>query len=73
MQRFRPRGGITELISGAGGALLTSVEESDPRLRFSNDSQYGALRLELRPQHADYSFVTVAGEVLDRGDVSCRP
>lgn len=73
MQRFRPRGGSTELISGAGGAALSSVDESDPRLRFSNDSEYGAVRLELRPQHADYSFVTVAGEVLDRGDVSCRP
>jgi hypothetical protein len=71
MQRFPPRGGTTEFVSGAGGASLYGVDESDPRLRFSNDSQYGALRLELRPQHADYSFVTAAGEVLDRGSVSC--
>jgi hypothetical protein len=71
MQRLRPRGGITQFVSGAGGASLYGVDESDPRLRFSNDSQYGALRLELRPQHADYSFVTAAGEVLDRGSVSC--
>jgi hypothetical protein len=73
MQRFRPRGGITEFVSGAGGASLYRVDESDPRLRFSNDSEYGALRLELSPQQARYSFVTVAGEVLDRGAVSCRP
>jgi acid phosphatase type 7 len=73
MQRFRPRGGITEFVSGAGGASLYPIDESDPRLRFSNDSQYGALRLELRPQQAHYSFVTVAGEVLDRGNVSCDP
>jgi acid phosphatase type 7 len=72
MQRFRPRSGITEFVSGAGGASLYGVDESDPRLRFSNDSQYGALRLELRPTQADYSFVTVAGEVLDRGRVSCH-
>jgi acid phosphatase type 7 len=65
MQRFPPLGGTTEFVSGAGGASLYGVDESDPRLRFSNDSQYGALRLELRPQHADYSFVTAAGEVLD--------
>jgi hypothetical protein len=71
MQRFRPRSGITEFVSGAGGASLYGVDESDPRLRFSNDSQYGALRLELRPQRAHYSFVTAAGEVLDRGNVSC--
>jgi hypothetical protein len=73
MQRFRPRGGITEFVSGAGGALLYGVDEPDPRLRFSNDSDYGALRLELRPQEARYSFVTAAGEVLDRGAISCHP
>lgn len=72
MQRLRPKGGITEFVSGAGGASLYPLDESDPRLRFSNDSQYGALRLELRPGRADYSFVTVDGEVLDRGAVSCR-
>ena len=73
MQRFRPRGGITEFVSGAGGASLYGIDESDPRLRFSNDSQYGALRLELRPRQARYSFVTAAGEVLDRGSISCHP
>jgi hypothetical protein len=72
MQRFRPRGGITEFVSGAGGASLYGIDESDPRLRFSSDSQYGALRLELGSQRAEYSFVTVAGEVLDQGSVSCR-
>jgi calcineurin-like phosphoesterase family protein len=73
MQRFRPQGGITEFVSGAGGASLYNVDESDPRLRFSNDSQYGALRLELRPREARYSFVTAGGKVLDRGSISCRP
>ena len=71
MQRFRPRSGITEFVSGAGGASLYGIDESDPRLRFSNDSQYGALRLRLRPQQARYSFVTAAGDVLDRGEISC--
>ncbi len=73
MQRFRPRSGITEFVSGAGGASLYGIDESDPRLRFSNDSRYGALRLGLRPQRARYSFVTAAGDVLDRGEVSCDP
>jgi acid phosphatase type 7 len=73
MQRFRPQGGITEFVSGAGGKSLYEVDESDPRLRFSNDSDYGALRLKLRPREARYSFVTAAGQVLDRGSISCRP
>jgi hypothetical protein len=73
MQRFRPRGGTTEFVSGAGGRSLYEVDESDPRLAFSNDSRYGALRLKLRPRRADYSFVTSAGEVLDHGTVSCDP
>jgi acid phosphatase type 7 len=72
MQRLRPRDGITEFVSGAGGASLYNVDESDPRLAFSNDSQYGALRLELSPQRAVYSFVTAGGKVLDRGQVSCH-
>jgi calcineurin-like phosphoesterase family protein len=72
MQRFRPQAGITEFVSGAGGKSLYAIDESDPRLRFSNDSQYGALRLNLRPRKARYSFVTAAGEVLDRGSISCR-
>jgi calcineurin-like phosphoesterase family protein len=72
MQRLRPQDGMTEFVSGAGGASLYGVDASDPRLRFSNDTQYGALRLVLRPQHAQYSFVTVAGKVLDRGQLSCH-
>jgi acid phosphatase type 7 len=72
MQRLRPRGGLTQFVSGAGGKSLYDIDESDPRLRFSNDSQYGALRLELRPQHARYSFVTAADEELDRGSISCQ-
>jgi hypothetical protein len=72
MQRLRPQDGITEFVSGAGGASLYGVDESDARLQFSNDSQYGALRLVLRPQDAQYSFVTVAGKVLDRGQISCH-
>jgi acid phosphatase type 7 len=72
MQRLTPRRGTTEFVSGAGGASLYGIDESDPRLRFSNDSQYGALRLALRPREARYSFITTSGEVLDRGRISCQ-
>jgi predicted phosphodiesterase len=73
MQAFRVRGGITELVSGAGGAELHGVNASDPRLLFGNDSEWGALRLKLRPRHASYAFVSSEGDVLHRGRVSCRP
>jgi hypothetical protein len=71
MQRFKPMDGITELISGAGGHGLYSINRDDPRLRFANDSTYGALRLQLRPGFADYAFVDTDGRTLDSGSVSC--
>ena len=72
MQRFAPRGGVHQLISGAGGAGLYPVEPR-PGLAFSNDTDFGALRLELRPGSARWAFVTVDGRRLDSGRVRCRP
>jgi hypothetical protein len=72
MQRFRPIDGIVEFVSGAGGNERYSLR-SDPRLAFGNDSEFGALRLDLRPGVARYAFVTAAGRVLDSGAVRCRP
>ena len=72
MQRFHPIDGITELVSGAGGFSHYEVDFDDPRLAFANDTDYGALRLELGPTIARYSFVDVGGRVLDSGQVRCR-
>ena len=72
MQRFRPIGGITEVVSGAGGRELYEVERGDPRLAFADDSSHGALRLELAPGLAHHAFVTADGRVLDSGQVRCR-
>ncbi|MDX6698572.1 MAG: hypothetical protein QOE65_1969 [Solirubrobacteraceae bacterium] len=71
MQRFRPRDGITELVSGAGGHRLHAVDGADPRLAFSDDRSFGALRLRLRPGVADYAFVDEAGRTLDSGRLAC--
>jgi Calcineurin-like phosphoesterase len=71
MQRLSPHHGITELVSGAGGRSHYPVA-SDPRLAFSNDQQYGALRLRLSPGVARYAFVSAAGRVLDSGVTRCR-
>jgi hypothetical protein len=73
MQRFQPVRGITELVSGAGGHGHYPVNEDDRRLAFSNDEEYGALRIELRRGEARYAFVSVRGRELDSGRVRCRP
>lgn len=72
MQRFRPVNGLTQLISGAGGHELYDVNERDPRLLFANDTQFGALRLVLRGNRANASFISVEGTVLDRSRHRCR-
>ena len=72
MQRLRPRDGITELISGAGGRSLYGINNRRPDLAFGEDDRYGALRLELRAGRATYRFVASSGAVLDAGAVRCR-
>ena len=73
MQRFAPVSGITELISGAGGHDdgVFPVNELDPRLLFSNDTDFGALRLTLSRNQAQLAFVSAAGQVLDQSSVAC--
>jgi hypothetical protein len=73
LQRLRPRDGITQYISGAGGHQLYPVDESDPRLEFSEDERFGALRIELRPGRADLAFIASDGSELDRSSAECEP
>jgi predicted phosphodiesterase len=72
MQRFKPAGGTTEYVSGAGGKDRYALEESDPRLAFSDDDSDGALRIELSPGRADLRFVAADGKILDRSKVTCQ-
>jgi Calcineurin-like phosphoesterase len=73
MQRFKPRQGITELVSGAGGHRLYPLTRGRRDLAFGNARTFGALRLELTPGVARYRFVTAAGVTLDSGKVLCKP
>ncbi|MDP9400536.1 MAG: metallophosphoesterase [Actinomycetota bacterium] len=73
MQRFRPIDGLIQLVAGAGGKSLYDVDESDRRLAFANDDDWGALRLRLGPRSARFAFVALGGRTLDRGRVRCRP
>lgn len=72
LQRLLPIDGITQFVCGGGGKSHYELDRADPRLAFANDRDYGALRLELRPGFARYSFVAVSGEVLDAGEIGCR-
>jgi hypothetical protein len=72
MQRFKPRDGITEFISGAGGHSLYATNLGRSDLAFGKGSEYGALRLDLSPGLARYRFVTVQGRTLDSGKVRCK-
>jgi hypothetical protein len=71
MQRLRPIGGITEIVSGAGGHGHYGLHP-DARRVFGDDRTYGALRIDLRPGHARLRFVAADGRVLDSSAVRCR-
>jgi hypothetical protein len=72
MQRLVAISGTTTFISGAAGHSQYPVNEDDSRLAFGNDTDYGALRLRLRPGSASYAFVAADGRRLDSGRVRCR-
>ena len=72
MQRFKPVKGTVEYVSGAGGKSHYKVDDADPRLAFSDDQSYGALRIALTPGKAELRFVATDGTVLDRSTVTCE-
>jgi hypothetical protein len=71
LQRFRPVGGTTQYVVGAGGRGRYNVNERDPRLAFSRDTTDGALRLLLKPGLARMSIVAADGRVIDGSTARC--
>jgi hypothetical protein len=70
-QRLRRRGGIVELVAGAGGPNLYTVRKSDRRVSWSDARTVAALRMELRPGRARFEFRSADGRVLHSGAVAC--
>ncbi len=60
LQRWKPRGGLTEIVAGAGGHGLYPLTRR-AGLVFGDDRHYGGARLRLRPGRADIALVTSAG------------
>jgi acid phosphatase len=72
MQRLRAIDGVVEFVSGAGGFSHTTPAAQDERLAFGDGRHNGALRLQLLPRRARWSFVAVDGQVLDTGLIRCH-
>jgi hypothetical protein len=65
--------GMTEFIVGTGGHSLTPFVTSDNRVAASMQKVFGALRLQLNPTSADFSYMRAdTGAVVDSGTVSCQ-
>ena len=66
-----PALGIRQLTAGTGGAELyqfvRTALNSEARLM-----EFGVVRLTLRPAQVDWEFLSVSGNVLDRGLDTCR-
>jgi hypothetical protein len=73
MQRLRPRGGLVQFVSGAGGHSHYALHRGYPGLAFGDDTHWGALRIHLRPGSARLDFIAASGKRLDSSHVSCRP
>jgi hypothetical protein len=72
-QRFPPYKGIAQFIVGTGGRGLYDLNQSDSRLAASNDTDFGALRMELDLNRVRFEFVRTDGQRLDNGSLPCRP
>jgi hypothetical protein len=66
--------GITEFVAGMAGHGLQTIAGSDTRVVYWNDTvptAFGALKLELNPSGAAFSFVNTSGNILDSGTIAC--
>jgi chitodextrinase len=63
-------GGVTEFVVGTGGHSLGAFVRQSSRIAASV-AQFGALRMDLRPDGADWLFQTAGGTTLDSGAMQC--
>ncbi|MFL5760316.1 MAG: metallophosphoesterase [Thermomicrobiales bacterium] len=65
--------GPTEFVVGTGGHGIQPFDSDDARMVAGVDDTgaYGALRLQLFPDHAAFKFITVDGKIQDQGTVPC--
>lgn len=80
-QRFPPTSpegqpdpaGVRQFVVGTGGRNLYRARRAGPVLpEVVRDDHFGVLRLRLLSSGYRWRFVSIAGDVLDRGESSCR-
>jgi hypothetical protein len=66
--------GITQIISGAGGAFFTGFLEAQPNSLVRNNTTYGVEKFVLHQHSADYQFMRdpTSGLFADSGTVTCH-
>lgn len=66
--------GITEIISGGGGAFFTGFLAIQPNSVVHNNDTYGVLKLVLHAHSADFRFVRdpTSGLFSDSGTITCH-
>jgi hypothetical protein len=70
--RVDPARGLRSFVVGTGGRELHQLRP-DSRRHASNDSAWGVLRLELRPERYEWKFLPVSGAgYSDSGSSSCN-
>lgn len=62
--------GTTEIVDGTGGQGVQSFTRSDSRVAASA-VEYGALKLSLYSDRANYQFINLSGTIKDSGTVLC--
>ncbi|MGI8901487.1 MAG: hypothetical protein ACR2HA_11295, partial [Nocardioides sp.] len=79
-QRFSPRNaayapatdGVVPIVSGTGGKSFSAFGTAN-RSEYRQNTEHGAMRLNLSPSSYSGSFVNIDGETMDSFAGSCRP
>jgi hypothetical protein len=80
-QRFAPRlpggtvdaRGVRQFVVGTGGKDLRGFRPNTRRTQYRQNSNFGALRIVLKPTGYAARFVSLGGTVMDATSGTCRP
>jgi 3',5'-cyclic AMP phosphodiesterase CpdA len=71
-ERFAKRSGMQQFTVGTGGKNHYDITTKAPGSRVRKGNRYGVLRLDLSSDGTyEHAFVTISGQVLDKGRVRC--
>jgi hypothetical protein len=69
--------GVTEFVVGSSGHGIQTFTKTDNRVAKAFDAKtkpepFGALKLQLYATQATFSYINIAGTVLDSGTITCK-